>query len=174
MAGMFGMEMAPYMFIRSALGMRDTLTESDIGKLEQEAIATAIKRAEKAGRDYVTYMDYNRKDPLEYQIENSLGQFNFSRDAEGNYNVIDNYDFMNEVRRPEVEKYQRTGMLTNIADFIDVIPSTVLNAYYQSENRPDVRFLDQAAFRLAEQYGNRFLNDITFPVNINLPKGMFQ
>ena len=119
-------------------------------------------------------MDYNRKDPLEYQIENSLGQYNFSRDAEGNYNVIDNYDFMNEVRRPEVEKYQRTGMLTNIADFIDVIPSTVLNAYYQSENRPDVRFLDQAAFRLAEQYGNRFLNNITFPVNINLPKGMFQ
>jgi hypothetical protein len=174
MAGMFGMEMAPYMGIRAALGMRSTLTEDDLGPLEKQAIADVIKKAQAANRDHVTYVDYDRKDPLQYQIENSLGQFNFSTDAEGNYKVEDNYDFMNDVREADVLKYRNNDLLSNILDFRMAIPETLMKAYDQTKDRDDVRFLDQSLFRLGEEYGNRFLNDIVFPVDVTLPKGMFK
>lgn len=162
-----------YMAIRAALGLRDTVTEEDLRSSEQQTIAELIKKAEADNRNYVLYKDYDRKDPLQYQIENSLGRFNFSKDDEGNYTVVDNYDFMNPDRQSEAAKAQRAGMLTNIADFIGVLPETIMGAYKQTRGRDDVNFLGHAAFRLGEQYGNRFLNDITFPVNINLPRGMF-
>jgi LysM repeat protein len=106
------------------LGMEAKGEDIDVGSLgkkQQEVLKQAMANAEKKGRKYVTYDDYptmadgqavndfyNQKrqdtnfvdlakasftDPV-FEMFTSLGAFNFTKDSDGNYEVLpDRYDF---------------------------------------------------------------------------------
>jgi len=106
------------------LGMESKGEDIDVGSLgkkQQEVLKQAMANAEKKGRKYVTYDDYptmadgqavndfyNQKrrdtnlvdlakasftDPV-FEMFTSLGAFNFTKDSDGNYEVLpDRYDF---------------------------------------------------------------------------------
>ena len=106
------------------LGMESKGEDIDVGSLgkkQQEVLKQAMVNAEKRGRKYVTYDDYptmadgqavkdfyNQKrqdtnlvdlakasftDPV-FEMFTSLGAFNFTKDSDGNYEVLpDRYDF---------------------------------------------------------------------------------
>lgn len=71
------------------------------------AMATLIATAESSGRSYVTYDDYHAsglKNTLSpernvgdkgalYQVQTTLGQFNFEKQKSGSYRVTDTYNF---------------------------------------------------------------------------------
>jgi len=102
----------------TGIGKSEGITEKDLNKKEKKALKEAIAKAEKAGKNYIEYFDYNTTgtpktknedigggsfkaglapitkyfDPS-YSMKTMLGQTGFKKNKDGSYTVNDQYDF---------------------------------------------------------------------------------
>jgi len=94
-------------FFGTLFGQHRPILNSDFTPEQLIVISSLAAEAEASGRSYVTYEDYTSlgqsntylpevnagsSDPL-YQVQTTLGQFNFEKMESGSYRVTDTYNF---------------------------------------------------------------------------------
>lgn len=144
-------------FGSTLLGNREPLTEKSFTEQElaamQQAVDTAVKRTGQAQKGSVQYEDYPKGEAIGpgYQpVGQTLGRFTYEKTPEGRTVITDRYDFYNEGRKGNVERYEKMGrgeraasvsanMLKNLlsGDFRGV-PGELADAYIGRQGR-DVR-----------------------------------
>ncbi len=107
-------------FTYDLFGGKDDLTEAHLGSAEKRALNEARKRAEKAGRNYITYKDWETHGEYEegevdeelrdvgggdpdapvtkfldpkYALKTTFGRINFTKNDDGTYTFTDSYNF---------------------------------------------------------------------------------
>lgn len=138
-------------------GNRDQITEKNFNAEElaamQQAVDRAAARTGRTEKGSVQYVDYPRGEEIGpgYQpVGQTLGRFTYERGPNGQMVITDKYDFYNEGRKANVEKYEKMGsvekplsvaknMLKNLLrGDLRQIPGEVADAYIGREGR-DVR-----------------------------------
>jgi hypothetical protein len=138
-------------------GNRDQITEKNFNPEElaamQQAVDRAAQRTGKTEKGSVQYVDYPRGEeigPGFQPVGQTLGRFVYEKSPTGQTIITDKYDFYNEGRKANVEKYEKMGsvekplsvaknMLKNLfkGDFRQ-IPGELADAYIGRDGR-DVR-----------------------------------
>jgi hypothetical protein len=138
-------------------GNRDQITEKNFNPDElaamQQAVDRAAQRTGKTEKGSVQYVDYPRGEEIGpgYQpVGQTLGRFVYEKSPTGQTIITDKYDFYNEGRKANVEKYEKMGsvekplsvaknMLKNLLKGdLRQIPGEVADAYIGRDGR-DVR-----------------------------------
>lgn len=139
------------------MGNKSPITESNFNKEElaamQQAVDKAAARTGKTEKGSVQYVDYPKGDEIGpgYQpVGHTLGRFVYEKGPNGQTVITDKYDFYNEGRKANVEKYEKMGraekalsvsgnMLKNlVTGNLRQIPGEVADAYIGRNGR-DVR-----------------------------------
>ena len=139
------------------MGNRDPITESNFNKEElaamQQAVDRAAARTGRTEKGSVQYVDYPKGDEIGpgYQpVGHTLGRFVYEKGPNGQTVITDKYDFYNEGRKANVEKYEKMGkgekalsvsgnMLKNlITGNLRQVPGELADAYIGRDGR-DVR-----------------------------------
>jgi hypothetical protein len=145
------------MFGSTLLGNRDPITESDFKKEElaamQQAVDRAAARTGRTEKGSVQYVDYPRGEeigPGFQPVGQTLGRFVYEKSPTGQTIITDKYDFYNEGRKANVEKYEKMGkaekaltvsgrMLKNlVTGNLREVPGELADAYIGRDGR-DVR-----------------------------------
>ena len=117
-AGLLPANLKAFVADLTGIGKSEGISEKDLNKKEKKALKEAIARAEKAGKSYIEYSDYNTTgtpktknedigggsfkaglapitkyfDPS-YSMKTMLGQTGFKKNKDGSYTVTDQYNF---------------------------------------------------------------------------------
>lgn len=124
-------------FVSTLFGAKSPITEANFSPAEQERMLALIrnsrntlinnrvydlgtgdetKKALASGYGNVKYFDYYGKGAQD--INHTLGRFTYSTLPDKRINIKDHYDFLNEYRQSEVERYEK---LSPIARAVSVI-----------------------------------------------------
>jgi hypothetical protein len=136
------------------MGNREPITESNFNKEElaamQQAVDKAAARTGKTQKGSVQYVDYPRGEeigPGFQPVGQTLGRFVYEKSPTGQTVITDKYDFYNEGRKANVEKYEKMGraekalsvsgnMLKNlVTGNLRQIPAEVAEAYIGRDGR---------------------------------------
>jgi hypothetical protein len=139
------------------MGNKSPITESNFSKEElaamQQAVDKASARSGKTEKGFVQYVDYPKGDEIGpgYQpVGQTLGRFVYEKGPNGQTVITDKYDFYNEGRKANVEKYEKMGrgekalsvsgnMLKNlVTGNLRQVPGELADAYIGRDGR-DVR-----------------------------------
>ena len=135
-------------------GNREPITESNFNKEElaamQQAVDRAATRTGKTQKGSVQYVDYPKGDEIGpgYQpVGHTLGRFVYEKGPDGSTVITDKYDFYNEGRKANVEKYEKMGrgekalsvsgnMLKNlVTGNLRQVPGELADAYIGRDGR---------------------------------------
>jgi len=135
-------------------GNREPITESNFNKEElaamQQAVDRAATRTGKTQKGSVQYVDYPKGDEIGpgYQpVGHTLGRFVYEKGPDGSTMITDKYDFYNEGRKANVEKYEKMGrgekalsvsgnMLKNlVTGNLRQVPGELADAYIGRDGR---------------------------------------
>lgn len=100
-------------YLQTLFGNRDKITAGDFSGDELEAIRAAVlanqARTGATTRGSVAYQDYPeaaQAGPGYVPIESTLGRFNYRVLPDGSVRALDRYDFLNDERKADVERYE--------------------------------------------------------------------
>jgi len=164
-------------FLTTLAGSKRPITEENFTDEEKTKLDRAIQKARKAGRNYITYADYDKEllinKPEQFSkdqdVQQTVGRARFSKDKNGKYIVNDVYDFMNSVRAKDVHRYQdirkkegRTGLAKEVAreSLEDIKKAGSLSEGAKT-----------AFNKLPSRVGNAFIGEDGRPVRIAMRKG---
>jgi len=164
-------------FLTTLAGSKRPITEENFTDEEKTKLDRAIQKARKAGRNYITYADYDKEllinKPEQFSkdqdVQQTVGRARFSKDKNGKYVVNDVYDFMNSVRAKDVRRYQdirkkegRTGLAKEVAreSLEDIKKAGSLSEGAKT-----------AFNKLPSRVGNAFIGEDGRPVRIAMRKG---
>lgn len=164
-------------FLTTLAGSKRPITEENFTDEEKAKLDRAIQKARKAGRNYITYADYDKEllinKPEQFSkdqdVQQTVGRARFSKDKNGKYVVNDVYDFMNSVRAKDVRRYQdirkkegRTGLAKEVAreSLEDIKKAGSLSEGAKT-----------AFNKLPSRVGNAFIGEDGRPVRIAMRKG---
>lgn len=136
------------------MGNRSPITEANFNQAElaamQQAVDKAAARTGKTQKGSVQYVDYPRGEeigPGFQPVGQTLGRFVYEKGPDGRTVITDKYDFYNEGRKANVEKYEKMGpiekplsvaknMLKNLVKGnLRQIPAEVAEAYIGRDGR---------------------------------------
>jgi hypothetical protein len=136
------------------MGNRDPITESNFRPEElaamQQAVDRAAARTGKTQKGSVQYVDYPRGEEIgrDFQpVGQTLGRFVYEKSPTGQTIITDKYDFYNEGRKANVEKYEKMGraekalsvsgnMLKNlVTGNLRQVPAELAEAYIGRDGR---------------------------------------
>ena len=139
------------------MGNKSPITESNFNKEElaamQQAVDKAAARTGRTEKGSVQYVDYPKGDEIGpgYQpVGSTLGRFVYEKGPNGQMVITDKYDFYNEGRKDNVEKYEKMGrgekalsvsgnmLKALVTGNFRQIPNEVADAYIGRDGR-DVR-----------------------------------
>jgi hypothetical protein len=139
------------------MGSREPITERNFNKDElaamQQAVDRAADRTGKTQKGSVQYVDYPRGEeigPGFQPVGQTLGRFVYEKSPTGQTVITDRYDFYNEGRKANVEKYEKMGSVEKplsmaknmlkslLKGDLRQIPAEVAEAYIGRDGR-DVR-----------------------------------
>lgn len=164
-------------FLTTLAGSKRPITEENLTQEEKDKVDRAIKRARKAGRNYITYADYDKELLInkpeqfskEQDVQQTIGRAPIKKDKSGRDVVEDIYDFMNAVRAKDVRRYQdirkkegRTGLAKEVAreSLEDIKKAGSLSEGAKT-----------AFNKLPSRIGNAFIGEDGRPVRIQMRKG---
>lgn len=164
-------------FLTTLAGSKRPITEANLTQEEKDKVDRAIKRARKAGRNYITYADYDKELLInkpeqfskEQDVQQTIGRAPIKKDKSGRDVVEDIYDFMNSVRAKDVRRYQdirkkegRTGLAKEVAreSLEDIKKAGSLSEGAKT-----------AFNKLPSRVGNAFIGEDGRPVRIAMRKG---
>lgn len=164
-------------FLTTLAGSKRPITEENFTQEEKDKLDRAIQKARKAGRNYITYADYDKEllinKPEQFSrdqdVQQTVGRARFSKDKSGKYVVDDIYDFMNSVRAKNVRRYQdirkkegRTGLAKEVAR----------ESYEDIKKAKDLSEGVKTAWnKLPSRVGNAFIGEDGRPVRVAMRKG---
>jgi hypothetical protein len=138
-------------------GSREPITERNFNLEElaamQQAVDRAAQRTGKTEKGSVQYVDYPRGEeigPGFQPVGQTLGRFTYEKSPTGQTIITDKYDFYNEGRKANIEKYEKMGSVEKplsvaknmlkslLKGDLRQIPSEVAEAYIGRDGR-DVR-----------------------------------
>lgn len=100
-------------YLQTLFGNRDPITARNFSPRELEAIRAAVQanqaRTGATTRGNVGYADYPpaaEAGPGYVPVETTLGRFNYRVMPDGSLRVLDRYDFLNDERKANVERYE--------------------------------------------------------------------
>lgn len=136
------------------MGNREPITESNFRPEElaamQQAVDRAAARTGKTQKGSVQYVDYPRGEEIgrDFQpVGQTLGRFTYEKSPTGQTVITDKYDFYNEGRKANVEKYEKMGraekalsvsgnMLKNlVTGNLRQVPGELADAYIGRDGR---------------------------------------
>ena len=139
------------------MGSREPITERNFNRDElaamQQAVDRAADRTGKTQKGSVQYVDYPRGEeigPGFQPVGQTLGRFVYEKSPTGQTVITDRYDFYNEGRKANVEKYEKMGSVEKplsmaknmlkslLKGDLRQIPAEVAEAYIGRDGR-DVR-----------------------------------
>jgi hypothetical protein len=149
------------------MGNRDPITESNFNKEElaamQQAVDKAAARTGKTEKGSVQYVDYPKGDEIGpgYQpVGHTLGRFVYEKGPNGQTVITDKYDFYNEGRKANVEKYEKMGPIEK--------PLSVSANMLRSLFKGDLR---QIPAEIAEAYIGRDGRDVRIQLPVKRADG---
>jgi hypothetical protein len=105
-------------FLQTLLGNRNPMSAADFTEQELAAMRAAVQRNQArtgaATRGNAGYADYPQGaeiGPGYVPIENVLGRFNYRVLPDGSLRILDRYDFLNDERKANVERYEAMSPL---------------------------------------------------------------
>ena len=136
------------------MGNREPITEANFNQAElaamQQAVDKAAARTGKTQKGSVQYVDYPRGEeigPGFQPVGQTLGRFVYEKSPTGQTIITDRYDFYNEGRKANVEKYEKMGrgekalsvsgnMLKNlVTGNLRQVPAELAEAYIGRDGR---------------------------------------
>ena len=100
-------------FLQTLFGNREPITEADFSQRELDNIVAAVQRNQKrtgaTTKGNVGYDDYPSGDEIQpgyAPIESTLGRFNYRMSPLSELQATDRYDFWNDERKANVERYE--------------------------------------------------------------------
>lgn len=101
-------------FLQTLFGNREPITEADFSERELENLRAAVaKNQQRTGartRGNVGYADYPSGEEIQpgyAPIESTLGRFNYRISPQGALQATDRYDFWNDERKANVQRYEQ-------------------------------------------------------------------
>jgi hypothetical protein len=148
-------------------GNRDQITEKNFNPDElaamQQAVDRAAQRTGKTEKGSVQYVDYPRGEEIGpgYQpVGQTLGRFVYEKSPTGQTIITDKYDFYNEGRKANVEKYEKMGSVEK--------PLSVAKNMLKSLFKGDLR---QIPAEVAEAYIGRDGRDVRIQLPVKRSDG---
>jgi hypothetical protein len=152
------------MYATTLFGNRNPITEKDLSAQELAGIQDVIDQSKARGskgdvqyKDYAKYMGDNARPEYGPQIatKTTLGRFNYAQNPDGSVSVKDRYDFVNEARQKDVEKYQQMNPVTKA---LTVVGKTLADNPMKWPTN------------LASELGNAYIGNEGRDVNITIPR----
>jgi hypothetical protein len=152
------------MYATTLFGNRNPITEKDLSAQELAGIQDVIDQSKVRGskgdvqyKDYAKYMGDNARPEYGPQIatKTTLGRFNYTKNPDGSVSVKDRYDFVNEARQKDVEKYQQMNPVTKA---LTVVGKTLADNPMKWPTN------------LASELGNAYIGNEGRDVNITIPR----
>jgi hypothetical protein len=152
------------MYATTLFGNRNPITEKDLSAQELAGIQDVIEQSKVRGskgdvqyKDYAKYMGDNARPEYGPQIatKTTLGRFNYTKNPDGSVSVKDRYDFVNEARQKDVEKYQQMNPVTKA---LTVVGKTLADNPMKWPTN------------LASELGNAYIGNEGRDVNITIPR----
>jgi len=149
-------------FLSTLFGNREPITERDftpneIQNIRNAIAASQVRTGNVTGRGAVKYADYPEGEqvgPGYEPIKTTLGRFAYIPQPNGGYRVVDRYDFLNDERKANVERYeQMSPMRRNI----------------EAPLRSALYFLTLKPNAAAGELGDAFIGREGRDVNLNIP-----
>jgi hypothetical protein len=124
-------------FLQTLFGNREPITEADFSQRELNNIVAAVQRNQKrtgaTTKGNVGYDDYPSGDEIQpgyAPIESTLGRFNYRMSPLSELQATDRYDFWNDERKANVERYENmpawkrnvTAPLTSLGYLLSLKP----------------------------------------------------
>lgn len=166
------------LYLQAMAGRKQPVTESDFRPDELNAMRALIQAAQQQGHQHaVTYDPYyavyqSKAVPAADadNIRNSLGRFNFNAENGGGYTVTDKYDFDNEFRHKQVEKYKNMNAAQKIGDILANTASRGASALRAHASLPGaIQYAVDPGNGLFGMAGAAFVGDGGVPVHIAVP-----
>lgn len=155
-------------FAGTLLGNRQKITEDDLDETTKTQLRHAARRATSKGRqgdilykDYDTKLDLGSLDPKQAgaQIVGRTAKGNTTQ-AGGRYRLRDKYDFSNEGRDPNVDRYAKMGTLERAG--------TVLRETIDDIRRKGIK---SAIKKAPSRLGNAYIGRDTRDLDVTVAKG---